>query len=210
MKTKILALAAFAFTLGLSSCGEAAKDETGDEADKDICVYSYNEGSTDFEWISYKTNSKKPVPGTFNDISVTSESSEDPLEVIESLQFTMNTASVETANEDRNGKIADKFFGTLETAEITGKVASVNEETGKAAITVTMHGMSVDVEGDYTMEDGTFSWTSTIDVKSWDGMAGIIALNTLCYDLHTGEDGVSKLWSEVALSFSTTLVSDCD
>lgn len=210
MKTKIFALAALAFTLGLSSCGDDAKETEGEGADKDICVYSYNEGSTNFEWTSYKTTAKVAVGGTFNDMTVTSEPSENPMEVIESLQFAMNTASVETQNEERNGKIAEQFFGTLETPEITGKVASVNEEMGTAAITVTMHGMSVDVEGGYTMEDGTFSWSSTIDVDSWNGMAGIIALNTICKDLHKGEDGVSKLWSEIALSFSTTLVSDCD
>ncbi|NRA11738.1 MAG: YceI family protein [Crocinitomicaceae bacterium] len=210
MKTKILAFAALAFTLGLSSCGDAAKDTDGEETGKNICVYSYNEGSTDFEWTSYKTSAKVPVAGSFNEITVTSESSEDPLEVIESIQFTMNTASVETTNEERNGKIAKHFFGTIETPEITGKVASVNEETGKAAITVTMHGISIDIEGDYLMEDGTFSWTSSIDVSSWNGMAGIIALNTICSDLHTGDDGVSKLWSEIGLRFSTTLVSDCD
>ena len=210
MKTKIFAFAALAFTLGLSSCGDDPKEIEDEGTDKDICIYSYNEGSTDFEWTSYKTTAKVAVAGTFNEMRVTSESSENPIEVIESLQFTMNTTSVETSNEERNGKIAEQFFGTLETPEITGRVASVNEETGKASITVTMHGISVDVEGDYTMVDGTFSWTSTIDVESWNGMAGIIALNTLCYDLHKGDDGESKLWSEVALSFSTTLVSDCD
>ena len=210
MKTKILVFAALAFTLGLSSCGDDPKEIEDEGTDKDICIYSYNEGSTDFEWVAYKTTAKVAVAGTFNEIIVTSESSENPFEVIESLQFKMNTASVETQNEERNGKIAAQFFGVLNTPEITGKVASVNQETGKASMTVTMHGMTADVEGDYTMEDGIFSWTSSIDVDSWNGMAGIIALNTICKELHSGDDGVSKLWSEIALSFSTTLVSDCD
>ncbi|MFT5582308.1 MAG: hypothetical protein ACI9G9_001573 [Psychromonas sp.] len=35
------------------------------------------------------------------------------------------------------------------------------------------------------------------------------ALNTICKDLHTGDDGVSKLWSEVDLNFSTVLQTDC-
>ena len=199
-----------AFTLGLFSCGDEAKEMEDEGVEKKICVYSYNEGSTEFEWVAYKTTAKVAVAGTFNEIIVTSESSENPVEVIESLQFTMSTASVETQNEERNGKIAAQFFGVLETPEITGKVANVNEETGKASITVTMHGITSDVEGDYTMEGGVFSWTSSVDIDSWNGMAGIIALNTICKDLHTGDDGVSKLWSEIALSLSTTLVSDCD
>ena len=210
MKTRILALSTMILALGLSSCGDDAESVDQDKSDEGICIYSYNDGTTDFEWTSYKTSAKVPVAGTFNEITVTSESSEDPLEVIKSLNFSMNTASVETTNEERNGKIAEHFFGTLSTPEITGKVTAVNEESGKATIMVTMHGISIDIEGDYTMEDNTFSFTSSIDVGKWNGMAGIEALNTVCSDLHTGDDGVSKLWSEIGLSFSTTLSSDCD
>lgn len=73
-----------------------------------------------------------------------------------------------------------------------------------------MNDISIDVEGDYTFESNTFTFDSMVDVASWNGLPGITALNTVCEDLHTGEDGVSKLWSEVQLSFSTTLKSDCD
>lgn len=210
MKARILALSSLVLVLGLSSCSSEEDGTEIDDSDKSVCVYSYNEGSTDFEWTSYKTNAKKPVTGTFNEISITSEDSEDPMEVIKSMKFSMNTASVETNDEARNVKVAEHFFGTLSTSEITGKVTGINEESGKATIMITMHGISFDVEGDYTMEDGTFTYASSIDVSSWNGMAGIEALNAVCADLHTGEDGISKLWSEVGLSFSTTLKSDCD
>jgi polyisoprenoid-binding protein YceI len=211
MKIRILALASLVLALGMTSCGDTEEvDPAEGGGEKEICVYSYSEGTTDFEWTSYKTNAKKPVAGTFNEITVESESSDDPMKVIKSLSFKMNTASVETNDEGRNAKVAEFFFGTINTPEITGKVASINEDAGKASISVMMNGISFDVEGDYTFEDGKFSWSSTIDVSSWNGMPGIEALNTECKDLHTGDDGVSKLWSEVALSFSTTLSSDCD
>lgn len=209
MKTRIVAFTSLFLALGLSSCGdEVGTDEP--KEDNEICLYSYNEGSTEFEWTAYKTNAKVPVAGTFNEIIVTSEDSENAIEVIESIEFSMNTASVESTNADRDAKIAEHFFGTLNTTEITGKVTGINEKTSKATIMIEMHGIAFDIEGDYTMEDNTFSFSSSIDVSSWNGMAGIVALNTVCSDLHTGDDGVSKLWSEVGLSFSTTLTSDCD
>lgn len=210
MKTRIVAFASLVLALGLSSCGDEASTEEAPKEDGDICLYSYNEGTTDFTWTAYKTSAKVPVAGTFNEITVTSEVSEDALEVIESIEFSMNTATVESTNPERDAKIAEHFFGTMNTTEITGKVQGVDEATGKATIMIEMHGIAFDIDGDYTMDGNTFSFNSSIDVSSWNGMAAIVALNTVCSDLHTGEDGVSKLWSEVGLSFSTTLISDCE
>ena len=101
------------------------------------------------------------------------------------------------------------FFETIKTASIEGKIKSL-KDNGKAIVAVTMNGITVDVEGDYTLKGGDFTYTSTIDVSAWNALAGIKALNSECNDLHKGKDGVSKLWSEVALSFSTSLSSDCD
>lgn len=211
MKTRILALSSLVLVLGLSSCGNGEEAESKDESATDMCVYSYSEGTTDFEWIAYKTSEKVGVPGTFNEIIMDSEPSDDPIEVIKSMKFTMVTASTETNEESRNAKIVEHFFGRLNTKEIYGKVTAVNEEKGTATVMISMHGISYDIEGEYTLDDSnTFSFSSVVDVSWWNGMAGIEALNSVCEDLHKGADGESKLWSEVAVSFSTTLESDCD
>ena len=176
--------------LMFSACQGEPTESTEEKAP--VCTYTYNEGTTEFQWTAFKTNAKVGVPGSFNEIEVTSESASDPKTVLESLQFRMKTASVETNNEERNG------------------IVQSLSDNGKAVITVMMNGVSFDIEGDYTLEDRKFSFSSTVDVASWNGMSGIEALNTVCKDLHTGEDGVSKLWSEVDLSFSTILKSDCN
>lgn len=192
----------------ITSCSgnETAQEEQNEKA----CFYSYNEGSTTFEWTAYKFADKSgAVPGGFNEINVTSEKSEDPKEVIKSIEFSISTGSVETQNEDRNKKIADFFFGTINTKEITGKFVDL-KDNGKAVVTVTMNGISFDVEGNYTLEEGDFSFDATIDVSSWNGMAGIKALNKECEELHRKAPGEeSKLWSEVNLKLTTKLKSDC-
>lgn len=202
---------AFATTLGLSSCS-SSDENTSDEdtaSTSESCFYSYNEGSTNFEWTAYKTNDKVGVPGGFNEIEVTSEKAENPKDVLESIEFSMNTSSVETNNEDRNGKVAKHFFETINTDKITGKIKSLGED-GKAVIEVTMNSITIDVDGEYSLVDGDFSFVATIDVIKWNGMSGIDALNEVCKDLHTGADGVSKLWSEVSLKLTTKLASDCN
>jgi polyisoprenoid-binding protein YceI len=191
----------------LSSCGSDAPET--DEASEPVCTYTYNEGMTSLDWTAYKTSEKVPVEGSFNDFEITAESASDPLDVAKSMSFTIETASVETNNPDRNAKISEHFFKTINTSQITGSVKSLNED-GSAVVSIKMNGVDFDVKGTYTLEDLVFSFKASIDVASWNGVSGIEALNAVCKDLHTGADGVSKLWSEVALSFSTTLKSDCN
>ena len=207
MKKIVYVFASLVITFSLFSCGGETEEVKDEEPAEEQCLYSYNEGSTKLEWTAYKTTGKVPVAGSFNEIEVSSEDGDDPVKVLESLSFSINTTSVETNNEERNGKIAEHFFKTINTNTIEGKVKSVAD--GKATIAVTMNGVTFDVVGSYTLEGADFSFTSSIDVSSWNGMPGIEALNKICKDLHTGEDGVSKLWSEVGLSFSTTLKSTC-
>lgn len=209
MKKGIFLSCAIAGTLVFASCGGNEKEEV-EEKPLEICFYEYDNASTEFSWTAYKTTDKVAVGGTFNDITITSDgSSDDAMALLKSMKFSMKTASVETNNEERNGKIANLFFGTLNTPSIDGKVKEVNDN-GKAIIEVSMNGVTADVEGDYTLVDGKFSFSTAVDVSIWNAMLGIKTLNTACKDLHTGGDGVSKLWSEVALSFSTQLKSDCN
>jgi len=205
MKKTLYIFASLLLAIGLTACSGEAETTTGpDEEPERGVIYSYNEGTTELEWTSYKTSGKVPVAGSFNEIEVSSEEGADVKAVMESITFSINTASVETNNEERNGKIAEHFFQTINTPTIEGSVKSLGDN-GKAVIAITMNGITFDVEGDYTLEGADFSFISTIDVSSWNGVPGIDALNTVCEDLHTGEDGVSKLWSEIGLSFSTTL-----
>ena len=210
MKRNISIASIFALGLVLTACkGEAETDMEPKENTETACFYSYNEGATTFEFTAFKTNDKLPVKGGFNEITVESEASDDPMEVLKSITFSMKTASVETNDESRNGKVAKFFFETINTPTIEGKIKSIGKD-GKATISVSMNGVEADVKGDYTLKGGDFSFSSTIDVSSWNALEGIKALNAECNDLHKGKDGVSKLWSEVALSFTTTLSSDCD
>lgn len=209
MKKGIFWSLAIAGTMVFASCGGDG-EEVVEETPLEICFYEYDYEASEFTWTAYKTSDKVGVSGTFNTIVVLGDdSSDDPKALLESMKFIMKTESVETNNADRNKKIAELFFGTINTPSIMGSIKKLNDN-GKAIIEVMMNDVTVDVEGDYTLVDGKFTFNSTIDVSAWNAMPGIETLNAACNDLHTGDDGVSKLWSEVALSFSTQLDSDCD
>lgn len=207
---KHYALATATFGLLWSCSGSAPTEEEPTSEPVETCFYKYNEASTSLEWTSFKYTDKAPVKGTFNDMTVSGTlEGDDIMTILKSLSVEINTESVETQNEDRNGKIYEHFFQTLETNMMTANVVSLGED-GSATISINLHNMSKDVVGTYTWEDDVFTFNGTMDVNNWDGMAGINALNEVCKDLHTGEDGVSKLWPTIDLMFSTTFISDCN
>lgn len=209
------------FTLGLSilfltACGSGNDENTADEGvnaegqtAEASCMYRYNEGTSKLTWTGYKTTAKKGVPGSFNEITVSSEQNEDPRRVIESINFSIKTSSVETNDESRNQKISTLFFDVMNTPFIEGKIKELKDD-GKAVFEIMMNGISIDVEGDYTLEGAMFKWSKDVDVSAWNGLMAVESLNEACKDLHTGEDGVSKTWSEVNLSLEVELLSDCD
>ncbi|MFZ9028767.1 MAG: YceI family protein [Crocinitomicaceae bacterium] len=209
------------FTLGLSillltACGSGNDEATADEAtnadeqtSEASCMYRYNEGTSKLTWTGYKTSAKKGVPGSFNEITVSSEQNEDPKKVIESINFSIKTSSVETNDESRNQKISTLFFDVMNTPFIEGKIKELKED-GKAVFEIMMNDITLDVEGDYKLDGAIFKWSTDIDVSSWNGLMAVESLNEACKDLHTGEDGVSKTWSEVNLSLEVELLSDCD
>lgn len=209
MKKALIYFVLGAVTLTFQGCkNDQAAEEKVEETKN--CFYSYNSGTTLLEWTAFKFTEKAPVKGTFNDIKIEGiKGSDDPRKVIESLQFTIETASVETQNPERNEKIARLFFGTIGSPQLTGKVKTLSDN-GKATIEIKMNNLTKEVIGDYTMEGAKFYFHATIDVVNWNASSGIKELNTACKELHTGADGKSKLWSEVDLTFTTELASDCD
>lgn len=105
----------------LASCSSGSDEQSSDSTDAEgaqetsSCIYQYNDGTTKLTWTGYKTTAKKGVPGSFNEITVSSEQNEDPKRVIESVSFSINTNSVETNDESRNEKISTLFFDVMNT-----------------------------------------------------------------------------------------------
>ncbi|MGB0933056.1 MAG: YceI family protein [Lishizhenia sp.] len=214
MKVFLVGLTSLFFVL--SSCGEKSDETISKEENKAVenCYYEYSPADSKLEWTAFKFLRKAPVGGTFTTISVNGgDKTGDKIGLIENLSFSIPVSTVETKNSDRNKKIDSLFFGSFTIPEtINGEVVSLGDN-GKAIIAISMNGITNEVEGNYTFNDATFTYTSSIDVLNWNAGAALNALNVACEDLHTdieNGDTESKLWSDVAISFSTTLKKKCE
>ena len=69
-----------------------------------------------------------------------------------------------------------------------------------------MNNITRQIAADYTTENGILNIKGLVNLDNWNANSAVTALNTECGDLHKGSDGVSKLWSEVEIEISATLV----
>ncbi|AZQ61939.1 YceI family protein [Flammeovirga pectinis] len=205
-----VALIAIAASCGTSSNKTEKSSTTKTEATEahSHTHYSYDPAATVVSFTAFKTTDKVGVNGKFEKFDVKTQTTEveNAIDILNGLSFSIPVNSVETNDKSRNGKIVKYFFGTLaNTADITGVVKSVN--AGKALVAITMNGITKDVELTAKADKNVVVLKGVIDVVNWNGMDAINALNKICYDLHKGADGKSKLWSDVDLFIKAKLAT---
>jgi polyisoprenoid-binding protein YceI len=204
-----------ALAIGLLGCGSSNEGQEKEPVRAKVstdtnCGYAYNATESEFSFTAFKFNERAGVGGTFDQIEVSgTEEAENRLDAVRNLQFNIPINSINTANSDRDMKIATYFFGTLTgTDNLTGKVVELNED-GTMSFEITMNETSGIIDGTYAFSGDTMLVKSNIDVAKWGAETGINALNEICYDLHKGRDGVSKLWTDVDLSIKAVINKPC-
>ena len=200
-----------------ASCGGSENTGSTEEATEKVaenCTYKMHSDSMKVGWTAYKFTNKVGVNGSFEQFDFKSaKEASDIASLIENSTIYVPIASLETQNEDRNAKIMNFFFGSLENSStLKGKVVSVSkEEAGKGIMALVMNNQEVEMPFTYTLSDkGELVVSTTIDVNNWNAQSGITSLNEECKLLHTGEDGISKLWPNVDITISTFVEIVCN
>ena len=209
---KNLLIFGFASVL-MMSCSEETTTETAEHEEEvkveEVCTYKYDAESTVIGWTAFKFTEKTGVKGFFEnaDVMIANES-EDMLQTLSGATFTIPVNTINSQNPERDVKIQEHFFGTMEATEvISGMVKSIDNKT--ALVDLSMNGKTVEYNGNVTVDGEKVIFETTIDMVDFEAQTSVDALNTVCETLHTGNDGVSKLWSEVDIKVETTLVKDC-
>ena len=210
-------LAPTALLFAVACGGSAPKDAPAEpkaeapkaEPAKKTCTYAVKSEGNAVTWTAFKFTERAGVGGAFDAVTVTPGKGGDAAwKALDGVAFSIDTASVNSKNPDRDAKIKAQFFGTLtETAAIKGTIKANSE--GKATLALTMNGATHPVTVDVAEADGALTLKGKIDVETWEGGSAIAALNKVCEDLHKGADGVSKLWSEVDIAATVAVDKTC-
>lgn len=160
--------------------------------------------ATKVEWTGYKTTKKVAVKGQFTTLKFAAKSGASVAETLNNLEFSIPISSLFSNNEDRDHKLKTIFFGAMANTELIKGTLKATNTTCTAVLT--MNGVTKELPLKMTITDKRrVELNGTIQLADWNALNAVKAINKACFDLHKGEDGVSKTWNEVAVTISTFL-----
>lgn len=199
---KLFALAMILFTaIGCKDSKNSTEDKTV-EAQTTEGTYTLVNDSTKVSFTAYKTTDKAAVGGIFKEITLTNTGEgKTAFEALNGTKFSIPVSSLFTndGTGTRDPKILEFFFGVMKNTElISGEFKVSGENT--CSIDVTLNGKTANIPLQVTTNsDTSLSFDGVMNLENWDGLAAVASINKACEALHTGADGVSKTWSEVAV-----------
>ncbi|WP_299887673.1 YceI family protein [uncultured Lacinutrix sp.] len=195
-------------SLSIFSCKNDKKESKVEQETQVIAKENFivKPEATSVKWTAYKTTEKKGVGGEFTVLKFDNKSGTTPQDALNNLKFTIPISSLFTNDETntRDSKIKNAFFGSmLDTDLIKGTIKYNND---KYVASLTMNGVTNDLPLDVEITDERrVTMKGTMLLKDWNALGALEALNKVCFDLHKGEDGVSKTWDDVAIEVNTFL-----
>src|SRR5690554_2219188 len=104
------------------------------------------------EWTAYKYTDKIGVSGTFEEYSINKKNVSGSIEdVLNGLEFSIATESIDTRNAARDFKIKTYFFEAFNTPTITGTISKAKD--GEGVIRLKMNNISYNTLYTYSIEN---------------------------------------------------------
>ncbi len=187
-------------------------------ANADSSKWCIDPASVQVVWTAFKTTQKVGVNGNFTTLKVTApgKGAKGLNQLLNSLMAEIKLegpSSLSTGNPGRDQTLFDHFFKYMKgPVQIQGQVrnAEGNDEKGNLILQLSMNGKRKSVPMAWTRNsEGGLTATGSLDVLDFGLKTAFDDLHKTCEVLHTGSDGVSKTWSEVALQIQAKLIPGC-
>lgn len=179
----------------VSSCKKNEKKEVN-QIEK---TYSVIADSTKINWTAYKTTAKVPVNGQFSDITIENVKKDSTaLGALNGLKFKIPVSSLITNDTIRDKKLKEYFFGAMKNSSVITGTVHINKDNA-STVDLTLNGITRELPIAYIVADNKVTIIGNMELDNWQAKAALEALNVVCKDLHTGEDGITKTWSDVKI-----------
>ena len=191
----------------VNSCKTDNKQSVKESNKLPVNSYSLKKGSKPaFTWTAFKFSNRMGVSGTFDSIQFKPSVKRGTVkDLFKNATFSIQTASINSNLDLRDKRIISYFFSRIEATTISGTFLEVNATNGKLAITIGENSNTCNFN--YCILENIFILNTSIDLTAWHAEAGIKSLNKICKIEHTGTDGISKLWNDVAITVKIELNS---
>lgn len=200
-------------SLLLISCKKEA-NKTVEEKEDTVkqLTYKIDTNATEVHWTAYKTTAKKAVKGVFTKLNIANPIVSNTKQgAFENVAFEIPVSGFFSKDEIRDSKIKTLFFGVMDnTSLISGTFSAItgNDLEGNMILNLKMNNETVAIPMTYNIEGNIVSINGSIEnLMDWKMDDAFNSLHKACELLHTGEDGVSKTWKDVAISATAVLVN---
>ena len=160
--------------------------------------YTIKKEMPSIKWTAYKFSNKTGVSGSFDKITYNQSLSKGTIkQLLEHSTFCIETASINSNLKLRDERNYTYFFSTIAAKTIKGSFLEVNNNKGKIDIAI---GNNSNINHfTYTIFPDKIQIHTIVNLKLWNALLGIIALNEICKNEHTSIVEVSKLWGDVTI-----------
>jgi len=166
-----------------------------------IKEFTIDESSIKMNWVAFKTTDKVAVKGEFTSVKLSKTSGTDAKDFLNGLEFSIPVSSIFSNNEERDGKLQKFFFGLMKDTELlSGSITATSNSEG--IIHLNMNGITHDLPIMIKTKDKKTMLKGFLDLENWETQTAIESLNKACFDLHKGDDGISKTWNLVNINIS--------
>jgi len=208
-KIKLIALALV--VLAGYNCKDAKKEKEKEVKEMASKSFTLVKDSTKVSFTAYKTSEKLAVGGKFMKINIkNSKNGATALEALNGTEFGIPVSGLFTndATGTRDPKLLEFFFGAMQDTEIISGVFKTDADN-KCSIDVTMNGETSNIPLEYVINTETsITFNGTLNLEDWNALEAVAAINNACKELHTGKDGVSKTWTDVAIQAQVLLTKN--
>ena len=193
----VCVLPALLFTVMLTSTNKANAS----------CTYTLVDGTEKVTWTGFKFTEKTGVSGTFDDLKVKHKSSDSLEGLLQSIDFEIDTKSINSGNPARDTTLQKTVFAFLSIPEtIKGSIKSASEKDLDVQMTVNEE---MNAKFGYIANAGVITASGFIDLTQSGLMKSYNAVKKACKILHTGADGVSKTWADVQIKLEASYEEKC-
>lgn len=193
----------FVLLTALTLLGVSCKKKTATEKPQETTpvvenTYQVSSQGSEVYWTGYKFTNKTAVKGKFKTIKVLNAPvAKSQLDAFNGVEFSIPVSSIFSENEIRDGKLANLFFGIMDKTEfLTGTFATKGESI---VLNLTMNGTTKEIPVTHNVSDRHVRLQGTLNILDFGAEAAYNSIHKACELLHTGTDGVSKTWEEVAI-----------
>ncbi len=181
-----------------ASCKKKTETQDSQTTTKTENTYQVSSEGSEVYWTGYKFTEKKAVKGKFKSITVTkAPTASSQLAAFNGVEFSIPTSSIFSDNAIRDGKLATLFFGIMDQTEfLTGTFTTKGENL---FLNLKMNGKLKEIPLTHNISDRHVRVQGTLNILDFGAEAAFNSIHKACELLHTGTDGVSKTWEDVAI-----------